>query len=68
VSEPWASIADVAQHTGLSEKSIRRRAAELGAIRYAGRLRFMLSEVDRVLEQSSLRPRRKGGGRLRPVS
>jgi excisionase family DNA binding protein len=69
VTEPWLSVDDAAAYLSVSTKSVRRRAAELGGVRFGNRLLFRASAIDRFLETQSLGPRRaRGGGRLRPVS
>jgi excisionase family DNA binding protein len=70
MSEPWLSVEDAARYLGVSAKSVRRRAAQLGAVKFGTRLLFRASSIDRFLEAQSLQPRRgKGGGNgLRRVS
>jgi len=69
MSEPWLSVEDAARYLGVSAKSVRRRAAQLGAVKFGTRLLFRASSIDAYLETQSLRPRRRGGGRaLRRVS
>lgn len=58
MSEPWRGVAWAAGYCGVSEKTVRRHAARLGARRLGGRLLFKASLIDAGLE--SLGPRRKG--------
>ena len=70
MSEPWRGVEWTAEYLGVSTKTVRRRAAELGGVKFGTRLLFRATLIDRYLESKSLRPRRgKGGGHtLRRVS
>jgi hypothetical protein len=58
VTEPWHDVEWVADYLGVSSKTVRRRAADLGAKRLGSRLLFRASGIDRFLESQSLGPRR----------
>ena len=69
MSEPWRDVEWTAEYLGVSTKTVRRRAVQLGGVKFGSRLLFRASEIDEFLESQSLRPRRRGGGRaLRRVS
>ena len=70
MSEPWRDVEWTAEYLGVSTKTVRRRAAQLGGVKFGTRLLFRASSIDRFLEAQSLQPRRgKGGGNgLRRVS
>lgn len=63
MSEPWHDVEWAAAYLGVSHKSIRRHAAQLGGVKLGARLLFRASEIDRFLESSSLRPQQ--GARAR---
>jgi excisionase family DNA binding protein len=63
MSEPWRSVAEIAAYTGLSQKTIRRRAAALGGVRFGGRLLFRESAVDEALQSNPLSARRRAVSR-----
>lgn len=58
MSEPWLSVDRAAGYLGVSTKTVRRHAAQLGAVKFGSRLLFKASEIDRFLESQSLHPRR----------
>jgi excisionase family DNA binding protein len=62
MSEPWHDVEWTARYVGVSTKTIRRRAAELGGVKFGARLLFRASDVDAFLQSQSLRPRRPRGG------
>jgi len=70
MSEPWRDVPWVADYLGVSTKTIRRHAAQLGGVKFGTRLLFRASSIDAYLETQSLKPRRGRGGesRLRRVS
>jgi len=70
MSERFRSVPEQAAWLRVSEKTVRRRAAQLGGVLVGTRLVFPESSTLQFLESQSLRPRRgKGGGRkLRQVS
>lgn len=59
MSERWVGLTEVAEHTALSERTIRRHAALLGGCKFGGSLRFRLSVVDAAIEAGALDPRRR---------
>ena len=70
MSEKFRTAAEQAEWLRLSEKSCRRYAAAMGAVRAGNRLLFPESASLEWLQRNSLGPRRGTGGgkRLRRVS
>jgi excisionase family DNA binding protein len=59
VTDHLMTVAEVAGYLGVSEKTVRRRAAELGGTKIGSALRFRRVEIDVFLEKHRLdRPRR----------
>jgi len=69
MSERFRSVPEQAAWLRVSEKTVRRRAAQLGGVLVGTRLVFPESSTIQFLESQSLRPRRGRGGdsRLRQV-
>lgn len=60
VTEAWLSVDQAADYLGVSAKTVRRKAADLGGVRFGSQLRFKASAIDAyLLERCSLGPRRK---------
>jgi len=66
MSEPWRDVEWTAEYLGVSTKTVRRRAAQLGGVKFGTRLLFRATLIDEFLESRSLRPRRGRGGDSRP--
>lgn len=52
---PLLTIPETAVYLNVSEKTVRRFAADMGAVRVGGQLRFSLDELDRYLNSRSLK-------------
>jgi excisionase family DNA binding protein len=61
MSEPWLDVDQAAEYLGVSTKTVRRYAAQLGARHLGARLLFRPSLIDRFLETQALSPRRGRG-------
>lgn len=67
MSETWRDVEWTAGYLGVSEKTVRRHAAQLGGVKFGTRLLFRASSIDTFLESQSLRPRRGRGGGRKPL-
>jgi excisionase family DNA binding protein len=50
-TEPWVSVAEVAEHLGQTKEWVRKRAPLIPHVRIGRQYRFRLSEVDSWIEQ-----------------
>lgn len=66
MSETLRNVPEEAEWLRMSEKSVRRKAAALGAVRVGSRLLFPESKTLAYLEQNSLGGRTGGGRRRGP--
>jgi hypothetical protein len=68
MNEPWLDVDQAAAYVGVSSKTIRRHAAQLGGVPLGARLLFRATRIDRFLESQSLSPRNGRGRTLsRPL-
>ncbi len=61
MTERFRDVREEAQWLRLSEKTVRRHAAVLGAVKLGGRLLFPEEATLRYVEAQTLGPRRGGG-------